>query len=246
VIGEHPQPRQHESAVQRPHRERRPVAPEQLLQPLELASLSHRMTVGGSVATIWRRRLMSRSIASGGAIGTHGGLGGIERDSWEAGEPRLPRRGSTNSASRAGGSSPSRERPRDGGLPRSTRAPLPAPAPTLAPGRSTASPGSRSRSDRRGRGAACCAPTSPGPPPSVFTGSTVTRSIASPERCESRSKVRSDSMSSPHHSSRAGAAIPNPYTSRIPPRTLNCATSVTVGTRTYPIASRRWMTVREL
>ena len=38
-------------------------------------------------------------------------------------------------------------------------------------------------------------------------------------------------MSSPHHSTRAGDAIPKPYTSRMPPRTLNCATSVTVATR---------------
>jgi hypothetical protein len=44
-------------------------------------------------------------------------------------------------------------------------------------------------------------------------------------------------IASPDHSIRAGAAIPNPYTSRIPPRTLNCATSVTVATRVYPIAS---------
>ena len=47
-------------------------------------------------------------------------------------------------------------------------------------------------------------------------------------------------MSSPHHSSRAGAAIPKPYTSRMPPRTLNSATSVTVPTRavSHPLERR--------
>ena len=93
--------------------------------------------------------------------------------------------------------------------------------------------GNRSRSEDR------TLPPSPFPPPSVLTGRIVARSIVSPERCESRSKLRIEATSSPHHSRRAGAAIPNPYTSRIPPRTLNCATSVTVGTRSYPMSVRR-------
>ena len=89
-----------------------------------------------------------------------------------------------------------------------------------------ASAGSSSSSEER-----VVAAGAPGAAASVLTGRTVIRSIASPERCVSRSKPRRDTISSPHHSIRAGPAIPKPYTSMIPPRTLNCATSVTVGTR---------------
>ena len=74
---------------------------------------------------------------------------------------------------------------------------------------------------------------------SVVTGRMVIRSSASPERWVSRSNPRRETISSPHHSIRAGPAIPKPYTSMIPPRTLNCATSVTVSVRAYPMAPSR-------
>ena len=64
----------------------------------------------------------------------------------------------------------------------------------------------------------------------VFIGNTVMLLSSSSDRWVVESN-RSDVMSSPHHSSRAGTAMPKPYRSRIPPRTLNSATSVTVGTR---------------
>ena len=67
--------------------------------------------------------------------------------------------------------------------------------------------------------------------PAVVIGRTVISLSSCSERCVVRSNPRIDDTSSPHHSIRAGAAIPKPYTSRIPPRTLNSATSVTVGTR---------------
>ena len=62
----------------------------------------------------------------------------------------------------------------------------------------------------------------------------VTSGSSAPERCVVRSKARIELIVSPHHSSRAGAAMPKPYTSTMPPRTVNSATSVTVGDAGVP------------
>ncbi len=69
------------------------------------------------------------------------------------------------------------------------------------------------------------------------TGSTVTDSVSPSDRWLSRSNARTERISSPHHSILVGAAMPNPYTSKMPPRTANWATSSTVGRRSYPIPS---------
>src|SRR5213083_2034331 len=93
VVGEHPQPGEHESAVQRPHRERRPVAGQELLQSLELAFV---------VAQDHGRRLGRDNLAQPLDVAVHRrggrnrepypGFGGIERDPREPGELRPPRR----------------------------------------------------------------------------------------------------------------------------------------------------------
>src|SRR5205823_9836085 len=93
VVGEHAQPGQHESAVQRPDRERRPVAGQELLQSLELAFV---------VAQDHGRRLGRDDLAQPLDVAVHrlggrnrepyAGFGGIERDPREPGELRPPRR----------------------------------------------------------------------------------------------------------------------------------------------------------
>ena len=209
-------------------------------------SLSQRISVGGVPASSARRRLRSRSIFSGG-----------KKPNWRsARSSRSSRRG--KAAIRG---APLLGRLQDGFAAGHVLAqparhvevmlrlvPRPLHFVASGPGGLLDDDACRTAAARAacggGGGTAALArrPCVGPPPPSsrtprVLIGSTVISVSSCSERWVVRSKPRMDEMSSPHHSSRAGAAMPKPYTSTMPPRTLNSATSVTVGTRRYPIRS---------
>ena len=69
-------------------------------------------------------------------------------------------------------------------------------------------------------------------------GKMLARSILRSERCVMTSKARIDSTSSPKNSTRIGSSAPNGYTSRIPPRMLNCPTLSTICSRSKPAPTR--------
>src|SRR5213082_175273 len=133
-------------------------------------SLSHRMTVDGSPATIWRSRRMSRSTASGGATGRRRSPSGAfsARRGKRATRSRHAA-GSTNNASRGGGSSPSRRATSRWCVASAQARSTSCCSADSCSSTTTLSLGSRSSSDWRGRGAACGAPPSPIPGPSVRT-----------------------------------------------------------------------------
>ena len=57
------------------------------------------------------------------------------------------------------------------------------------------------------------------------------------------SKKRSDVISFPKNSTRSGSGVPNEKTSSRPPRTANCPTSSTIGTRSNPRSVRSSISV---
>ena len=150
-------------------------------------------------------------------------------------EPRVPRRRAAPGCPRGWARPRPAGGPRRGGAgPRSRRARTSSRSGPEASSMRMVSDGSSSSSVRRERRPAARwrrGPSHPPGSPCVLIGRIVTSVSSCSERWVVRSNPRMDETSSPHHSSRAGAAMPKPYTSRMPPRTLNSATSVTVGTR---------------
>ena len=70
------------------------------------------------------------------------------------------------------------------------------------------------------------------------TGNTSATWASRVDRCDTDRNAEGRRSRRPRTPARTGSAIPKLYTSKIPPRTLNCATSSTIGTRSNPIPSR--------